>query len=446
MGSFATYTFESGIYLLAGYLIYKWLLSTENQPAFNRLVLLSIYAMSFIAPLMRMPGFSRLANGVPGGVVAAAPVVLGIEPASAPEWALLCVMVYYAGMIAATVFTIISFVRLFVIICKGELHREGRYSLILLQDTKFATFSWLRYIVMRRADYKEDGEIILLHELAHLRLCHWVDLLLAQIVAILLWYNPAAWLMRAELRNVHEYQADAAVLQSGADARQYQLLLTKKAVGQRFPSLANSLNHSKLKNRITMMCNQKSSPVRRLRAVAIAPALLLAAVAVNNPSVASALGTASAVSLNESKVRENIPSEQLSSINLTAPEIMPEYPGGLPELFKFLANHVNYPARAAKKGVEGRVVVSFVVSPSGKATDIYVSQSVSPELDAEAIRVVSIMPTWTPASNNGTPVSCHMTLPVDFKIQKSEAPVTPKTEEKGIYVAPEIDPIVVVAY
>ena len=229
--------------------------------------------------------------------------------------------------------------------------------------------------------------------------------------------------MRAELRNVHEYQADDAVLRSGADARQYQLLLTKKAVGQRFPSLANSLNHSKLKNRITMMCNQKSSPVRRLRALAIAPALLLAAVAVNNPSVASALGTASSVSLTESKVSENNPPAQIERVDQAQPEVMPEYPGGLQELFKFLANNVNYPVVAAKQGVEGRVIVRFVVSPSGKPTDICVIQSVSPELDAEAIRVVSIMPVWTPAMNDGVPVSCLMSLPVDFKIQKGEVPV-----------------------
>ncbi|MDE6286960.1 MAG: M56 family metallopeptidase, partial [Muribaculaceae bacterium] len=254
MGTFAVYIFESGIYLLAGYLIYKWLLSTENQPAFNRAALLSIYALAFTAPLLRLPAPSQDAAVAGGGTVDVGDVVAQVLPDAAPVWATVCVWIYYSGIVVAALFTLMAFIRLVSILRGGERHRAGSYTLIMPCHTKFATFSWMRYIVMARGDYEEAGETILLHERAHLRLLHWIDLLLAQIAVILLWYNPASWLMRAELRNVHEYQADDAVLQSGADARQYQLLLTKKAVGQRFPSLANSLNHSKLKNRITMMC------------------------------------------------------------------------------------------------------------------------------------------------------------------------------------------------
>lgn len=424
MGTFAAYTFESGVYLLAGYLIYKWLLSVENQPAFNRFILLSIYAVALIAPLLGLPGVVHTAGVKSVAVVEPGDIAVAIVPGAVPLWARICVISYYIGMIIVALFTLLSLMRLFAILRKGEVHRMGSCSLILMPDTKFATFSWLRYIVMSRRDYEEAGETILLHERAHLRLLHGLDLLLAQIVVVLLWYNPASWLMRAELRNVHEYQADDAVLRSGADARQYQLLLTKKAVGRRFPSLANSLNHSKLKNRIIMMCNQKSSPARRLRAVAIVPALLLAAVAVNNPSVASALGTASSVSFTESKVSAtDQPGEAREAAGETAvapvPDTLPEYPGGQLEMFKFMMDNVKYPEEAAKARLQGRVVVRFVEASDGRLTDIGVDKSVAPELDAEAMRVVSIMPAWTPAMKDGSPVSCSLTVPVTFKLPGS---------------------------
>ena len=99
---------------------------------------------------------------------------------------------------------------------------------------------------------------------------------MAQLVAVFQWYNPAAWLMREELKAVHEYQADSGVISSGVNPREYQMLLIKKAVGARFPSLANSLNHSKLKKRITMMYNPKTSASRRLRVLALAPAFAAA--------------------------------------------------------------------------------------------------------------------------------------------------------------------------
>ena len=415
MGAFSAYVFSAGIYLLAAYLIYKWLLSSENMPGFNRLVLMSLYALAFLLPAA--PEFS-LAPAQPSaeavGVIDLGAFEVEVAESSTPLWLVAVLWIYIAGMAVCAAATLISLVRLLSIIRRGRRTNVNGYTLILLPQTKLAPFSWMSHIVMSEADYEAAGEMIICHEMSHLRLQHWADLFVAQLVAIILWYNPASWLMRTELRNVHEYQADSSVLSSGADARQYQLLLIKKAVGQRFPSLANSLNHSKLKNRITMMCNQTSSPSRRLRALAIAPALLIAAAAVNIPVVASALGTASTASLSADKVSEKSQTAQ-------EPEVMPQYPGGDAELYKYMATNVRYPAEAMESGTEGRVVVSFTVAKDGKVTEPIVVKSVSPELDAEAIRVVNTMPAWTPATVAGEPVACQMTIPVQFKL-------APKTE------------------
>lgn len=174
----------------------------------------------------------------------------------------------------------------------------GTQTLIIIPDSHIAPFSWMKYIVMNRDDYNTSAEVIIAHESRHLELRHWVDLLVAQLIAILQWFNPAAWLMREELKTIHEYQADEAVIASGANLKEYQLLLIKKAVGAKLPSLANSLNHSKLKKRVTMMYKSKTSVSRRLRALAIIPAGMLTIVAINTPVVASVINNASEASIS----------------------------------------------------------------------------------------------------------------------------------------------------
>lgn len=461
MGAFAAYTFSAGIFLLVSYLVYKWLLSSENQPTFNRMALLSLFVLAFVMPLapaMRLPArhvVEEAAGGIDIGQLGAAVVEEVV-----PTWPVVLLWVYVAGMLVATLMSLVAFIRLLGILRRGRRMSVGGYTLIVLPHTALAPFSWMKYIVMSEADYAAAHDMIVLHEVSHLRLCHWVDLLIAQLVVIVLWYNPASWLMRTELRNVHEYQADSAVLRSGADARQYQLLLIKKAVGQRFPSLANSLNHSKLKNRITMMCNQPSRPGRRMRALAIVPALLVASAIVNMPVVASAIGSAASVSLGIDKVSEKTGDGQTVELKGTVndvknesdtPDVLPQYPGGESEMFKYLAMNMHYPEAAMTAGVQGRVVVEFVVEKDGSLSNMNVLRSVSPELDAEAVRVASSMPAWIPARSNGEAVRCKMALPVQFKLTKSDkcgkaAVDEYNAGEKDVKQGKTIDQVVVVGY
>lgn len=153
------------------------------------------------------------------------------------------------------------------------------------------------------------------HELRHVTGHHWADLLIAQIVCIINWFNPAAWLMRDELMLVHEYEADLSVIEGGFDPQQYQMLLIKKAVGARFPSLANSLNHSKLKKRITMMYNQKSSASRRLRGLALVPALAAAIAVTNIDAVAAVLEETSAARFFVEETSEPVAAEIRTAVN-----------------------------------------------------------------------------------------------------------------------------------
>ena len=106
-------------------------------------------------------------------------------------------------------------------------------------------------------------------------------------------------------------------------------------------------------------------------------------------------------------------------------EQMPEFPGGMSEAMKFLAKNIKYPVAAQQAKIEGRVIVQFVVGKDGSISDVHTVRSVSPELDAEAIRVVSMMPKWNPGKQRGKAVPVSYTMPIMFRLQGP----TPKTEE-----------------
>ena len=428
MGAFAVHAFVAGVVMLASYIIYKWLLSAENQPAFNRAVLLAIYVLAFVSwPLLGVASDAGLSMaqgditiGVPTTTVLDAPHDAGLSFTAVLLW------IYAAGMIVTAGWTVTVAIRLARLVASGEKIHGTDYTLVLIDEDGIAPFSWRRYVVMSRNEDDEATAMILCHERAHIHCLHFADLLLAQVVCIVLWYNPASWLMLSELKSVHEYQADSQVLSSGINARQYQLLLIKKAVGVRFPSLANSLNHSKLKKRITMMYNRKTSAVRRSRALAIVPAVALALALVSVPSVSRAIDSTASTRLslgtetsdNSGKVTQNQAEKQENAdFNMAQVDVRPEFPGGDMAMFKYLMENITYPEDAAKDSIQGRVNVSFVVTANGSIDDIEVRKSISPSLDKEAIRVVKSMPKWKPGEKGGKKVSCQYMLPITFKLK-----------------------------
>ena len=113
---------------------------------------------------------------------------------------------------------------------------------LVVHQCKISPFSWMKYIVISKKDLEEDGREILIHETAHICNRHSVDLLIADICIFFQWFNPASWLLKQELQNIHEYEADETVIREGVNAKQYQLLLIKKAVGTRLYSMANTVN------------------------------------------------------------------------------------------------------------------------------------------------------------------------------------------------------------
>ena len=273
------YSLKAGVCLAVFYLFFKLLLSRETFHRLNRIVVLGAMAASFILPLCVITLYREVplpSQPLPATVVetAAAP---GAAPAAAAfpweEAAGWCYALGAAGMLLWIVRSLAGIVR---VIRRGRRGRLGaRWTLVVVPQA-VTPFSWGRWVVISEEDLAHNGEAILCHEQAHMRLHHSADLLLTDLAGCLQWFNPAMWLLRRELRAIHEYEADAAVLRSGVDAREYQMLLIRKAAGRRWYSVANSFNHSKLKNRITMMLRKKSSRWAAARALLLLPLAAMA--------------------------------------------------------------------------------------------------------------------------------------------------------------------------
>ena len=298
MPTFLLYSLKAAGCLAVFYLFYKLLLSRDTLHRMNRVLLCGVLLLSFLLPLCvitvekELPGVSAAGidvipesyfrrdmvfeNRIPDDT---RDLMIIEEPEPAPEpfdWGVLLGIIYFAGMFATLGWTVCNIVRVVRMTRRGRRIPLGNGSVLVLSNRIRAPFSWMKYVVMSEEDYACGGGTILVHEQAHQRLGHSWDLLLVDLLGCLQWFNPAMWLLRVELRAVHEYEADEQVLRCGVDAKDYQMLLIKKAVGGRWYSIANSLNHSNLKNRITMMLRKRSSRWARAKALYVLPLACLA--------------------------------------------------------------------------------------------------------------------------------------------------------------------------
>ncbi len=434
MGELMSFTLTSGIILLSMYLPYRLLLAGEKQHRLNRVILLAIYMAAIVIPLVRpvaLPGISGIEAGAPTAEtgIAIGRLSGGLTEHSGTAWMRVLLWIYIAGAAVALARLVWAYVRLTVIIWNGKKIKMEGYTLVVTGNKNFSPFSWRGYVVVEKTSDATEYPAIMIHEMRHLSSCHDIDLMLAQLYAVLVWYNPVSWLMIDELKTVHEYEADEAVIASGLNLRDYQMLLIKKAVGARLPSLANSLNHSKLQKRITMMYQSKSRTAGKLGSLVLVPALAIGIAVVSIPAVASVISGASETTLldSDSKVSKiSANTESLAEMRASAPasdnkvftaaEKPAEFPGGIEAMMKWLQYNVKYPKEAEKAGEQGKAVVKFTVNKDGSISNATIEKSVSPSIDKEALRVVTSMPKWKPAENGGKKVACWFTLPVSFRL------------------------------
>ena len=650
MGIFFVYILKTSLCLAVFYLFYRLLLSKETFHRFNRWALLGMLLLSCVIPLIEVTTHEATDMSQPflslEEMLAMAEPAPVMEEVSTPfPWRALLLLVYLVGIGFFFVRHLWSLGRMLRLLraSKKESMEDG-ITLYIHEDKNVAPFSWMNNIAISKDDLEENGDAVLTHERAHIRNRHSWDLLLAEGCIFFQWFNPAAWLLKQELQTVHEYEADEWVIENGIDAKTYQLLIIKKAVGARLYSIANSFNHSSLKKRITMMIKNKSNPWARLKYLYVLPLAAVAVAAFARPEVSNELAEISTAKVNDltsivetigeekndsafkgtwheavpvttdtverltlkldagqkplfvidgvpfgtnltlddidaTKVESAILMEKSEAVKLygekakdgaivitsTKPELtkgytgvkfnasasdekfkvsgtvinypgrkpvagasilvrgtsngtltdskghfeievkkgdvlvvsfvglqtqmfpisfdgssegrlnlgialkedvqsmeemvvvaqtpkeevkyteveveeteepqekvifqvveeMPEFPGGMSEAMKFLAKNIKYPVAAQQAKIEGRVIVQFVVERDGSISDVHAMRGVNPDLDAEAIRVVSLMPKWKPGKQRGKAVAVKYTMPIMFRLQTP----APKNEE-----------------
>ena len=322
MGALLLYILKSTICLILFYLGFKALLSNDTFFRFNRWVLLGGIGICMLLPVIKIQTSEPLLIQQP--IIHLEKMIAGEEtvaihlpdnnsgvditpvtgPARMIDWGQIIALLYWAGVVFCLMTTLLSFRKMFVLIRSGRKLQQGRYTLIIVPSC-VSPFSWGRYIILSEEDYEKYPDEILTHEMMHLKSHHSIDLLFMECILWLHWFNPAIWLLKRELKDIHEYQADKGVLTLGIDATKYQLLLVKKAVGSSLYTLANSFNHSKIKKRITMMLKGKSNNWARLKLLLLVPVGLIVLNAFARPEVNRQLET-----LVQSKDKETPPEEQ----------------------------------------------------------------------------------------------------------------------------------------
>ena len=449
MTSFLIYDAKVAVLIIVFYMFYRLMLSHETFHRVNRVVLLLTAVASFVLPLCVITLHKTVRmEAVP--TVSVGDLQMEVAADAGPVWwQMLLPLIFIIGVVATLGHTLTSILKVWLLIRRSEQHPQPDGTIVCVTgNAEVSPFSWMHYIVMNRSDYAEQNAAILAHERGHIRLRHSWDLLLVDTLTALQWFNPAMWMLRSDLRAIHEYEADGAVLSLGINARQYQYLLISKASGIGGYSIANGISHSTLKNRITMMLHKKSERRSLLKLLALIPIVGLA-LALNARTVTDYVydepqkqqpvkkgKKAGTIKVNgqEIKVVEQddivtmegeVDQDQAKEDAFDVVEEMPEFPGGPKALMDYLMTNVKYPKTAFDANIQGRVIAQFVVDKEGTVRDAHVVKSVDPALDAEALRVINNMPKWRPGRQNGKVVNVKYTIPVSFSLDgNNDSPQT----------------------
>jgi len=462
MQDFLIYDAKVAVLIVVFYMFYRLMLSKETFHRVNRVVLLLTAVLSFVLPLCVITLHKTVTLDVAPSVSVGDLQMEMAEDTKPEVWQVVLPIIFIIGVVATLAHTLASIVKVMLLIRRSERHPQPDGTILCVTgNTEVPPFSWMRYIVMNRSDYEEHDAAILAHERGHIRLRHSCDVVLVDLLTALQWFNPAMWMLRQDLRAIHEYEADGEVLSQGINARQYQYLLITKAASIGGYSIANGINHSTLKNRITMMLHTKSSSRSYWKLLALLPivgvTLALNAETVNDyvyqqpqkkivkkgkKNATVNMGSQQVTVVEQPKAEKTTkPVEVIQAKEVFTPveqmpeffdvvEQMPEYPGGSMAMFEYLSKNIHYPKDAEEQQLQGRVIATFVVMKDGSISNAKVVKSVSPSLDEEALRCINGMPNWTPGRQNGKAVNVKYTIPISFRLDKAKE--APKAETNGV--------------
>ena len=410
MATFIIYAIRWAVTLTLLYSLYRLLLQRETFHRVNRSVLLAILVVSPLLPLVPLHtdeptamdavltrieeplmSLSTDANNADATLATSENAVSGL-------WVRYLAYIYIIGIAAALAVYMFRLLTLMRVIRRSRRisHPIVPKDVHLMLDMRIKQpSSWMHWIFIGPIDLMQNAETVLRHELAHVRMKHSWDVILCDLTCHLLWCLPFAWMLRQDLVDVHEFQADEAVLQSGVTLEDYEHLLVRKAVQTQILPIMNTLRRGAVKKRFAMMHSGPSPRWSRLKLLYLVPALaaclwLSAQAEEYTTYLNGKLATQEELeSINPSTIeRVDVIHSQKKVLIETAPEPfdivdqMPRFPGGDAAFNQYMAQHVRYPEVATENGVEGTVTVQFIVEADGRITHVQAVDSPSDEADA----------------------------------------------------------------
>ncbi len=344
MGAFLFYLFKSTLCLAMLYLLFRLCFRGDTLFRTNRFLLLGGTAVCLLLPLVQVdvPQESLWQRPLvaieaaltrpsaeetsASGPLSETETVLKVSDGIGGEamtlrsetsfgWVHLLAALYAGGAVLTLGSFLLSHRRMRQLVRRCPVRECGGCRLVIGPRGQ-QSFSWGRIVVLSQEDYEQNRETVLLHERMHLHYCHTADLLWMELLIVLHWFNPAAWLLMRELREVHEFEADRGVLSHGIDATQYQLLLVKKSVGTRLYSMASGFGHSKLKQRINMMLKKRTNRLARLKLLLFVPVVSGTLYAFARPEVKKAV---------EQMVKPQVSETLLDTVRQDERELLEQY-------------------------------------------------------------------------------------------------------------------------
>ncbi len=292
MNSFLIYIIESTISIVAFYMISMLLIKKDADFNINRIVLLSILSFSLLIPQIQMPLATKIidsmeavrnipveidqAKNLPvqniGETVMNFPVIDEFAPdINARTHSVINVLFFFylSGVLISLMILIRNIIAISKVFRKATVQSMDDFHLVIV-DEEIPSFTFMKSVIISKKDYNEHKSCIFNHELAHIRLKHYYDLVLLEILKIIFWFNPVVYLLIKDLKHIHEFQADSYTLKSGVNSVQYQLLIIEKSVGAKRFAMVNSFNHRQVKKRIDMMNSPRKKQSLKWKLLALA--------------------------------------------------------------------------------------------------------------------------------------------------------------------------------
>ncbi|MHC1736539.1 MAG: TonB family protein [Ignavibacteriaceae bacterium] len=406
MNNFTLYLLQSSLCLAVFLLFYLLFLKKETFYFWNRIYLLFTGCFSLLIPLFKIffpvPGYTKEITYMLSTVFVTGQ---SIRSTFMPDTIQIAEIIYLTVTAAFFIILLIRIFRILTLIKKNESVTLHGQKTVLLEKGDTA-FSFFRTIFLPKKQISDlSVKRIIAQERMHIRQHHSVDMVLFEIIKTIQWFNPFAWKLKKEIEAQHEFYVDSGLITDGLNMSEYKNLLLAYSFGEAGNSITNNFN-SLLKRRIEMLSRKKSDLFGKIKLSLVLPLIVLVImmVAMINGSVSFA------------HPEQQNPQDEKA---LTKCDQLPSFPGGHEKLIEFMLKNIVYPELAKKAGIQGKVLVAFIVEKDGSITNVRIEKGIGQDcgLDEEAVRIVKLMPKWNPGMDKGEKVRVEMILPIQFALR-----------------------------